>query len=101
MGKYKNVFLSPEEIVELKNLFFDWDTKVERLSEYMEISGRKYQNHFAVICKWAKEDDAKVEKEDNSKEKSAKKVNICNYQDTNEIDYDSLESLLLRNGDVG
>lgn len=59
-GKYENVFLSDEQVAELKNEFpSDWEQRIERLSEYMESSGRKYSNHLATIRMWAKEKSPK------------------------------------------
>ena len=50
-GKYGNVFLSDEEISELQtelsaSVLQDY---VERLSEYMESTGREYKSHAATI----------------------------------------------------
>lgn len=59
-GKYENVFLSDEQVAELKNEFpSDWMQRIERLSEYMESSGRKYSNHLATIRMWAREEAPK------------------------------------------
>ena len=59
-GKYENVFLSDEQVAELKNEFpSDWEQRIERLSEYMESSGRKYSNHLATIRMWAREETPK------------------------------------------
>ena len=59
-GKYENVFLSDEQVAELKNEFpSDWEQRIERLSEYMESSGRKYGNHLATIRMWAREETPK------------------------------------------
>ena len=64
-GKYENVFLSDEQVAELKNEFpSDWEQRIERLSEYMESSGRKYSNHLATIRMWAKEDSPKEPERD-------------------------------------
>lgn len=59
-GKYENVFLSDEQVAELKKEFpSDWEQRIERLSEYMESSGRKYSNHLATIRMWAREETPK------------------------------------------
>ncbi len=57
-GKYGNVFLSDEEISELQtelsaSVLQDY---VERLSEYMESTGREYKSHAATIRRWANAD---------------------------------------------
>ena len=44
----------------MKNEFpSDWEKRIERLSEYMESSGRKYSNHLATIRMWAREETPK------------------------------------------
>ena len=56
-GRYKNVFLSDEELTELPTL---WQTYIDRLSEYMASTGKQYQNHAATIRRWAAEDRKKA-----------------------------------------
>lgn len=56
-GKYQNVFLSNEEAAKLQKEFPEEAADmIEKLSEYMETSGKKYANHYAVLCKWIRED---------------------------------------------
>ena len=57
-GKYGNVFLSDGEISELQtelsaSVLQDY---VERLSEYMESTGREYKSHAATIRRWVSAD---------------------------------------------
>lgn len=59
-GKYQNVFFSDGQLEELKRDFpADWEQRIERLSEYMESSGKQYRNHLATIRMWAKEESPK------------------------------------------
>lgn len=59
-GTYKNVIFSDGQLEELKRDFpSDWEQRIERLSEYMESSGRKYSNHLATIRMWAREETPK------------------------------------------
>ena len=37
-----------------------WEKYVEKLSAYMESTGRKYKNHAATIRRWASEDSQKA-----------------------------------------
>ena len=37
----------------------DYDERIERLSEYIESTGKKYKNHLAVIRTWARKDGVK------------------------------------------
>lgn len=60
LGKYQNVFLSENQLEELRTDFpSDWDKRIERLSEYLEVSGKQYKNHLATIRMWAKEESHK------------------------------------------
>lgn len=59
-GKYNNVMLTQEEAVKLSGEFpAEAAGMIEKLSEYMETTGKKYANHYAVICKWIREDREK------------------------------------------
>ncbi len=60
-GMYENVFLTDEEYNALKEMFPDADSRIDRLSEYLKVTGKGYVNHFAVIRKWAREDAKKAE----------------------------------------
>ena len=57
-GKYGNVFLTEREMSELQEEFSDsvLQDYVERLSEYMESTGREYKSHAATIRRWANAD---------------------------------------------
>lgn len=56
-GTYKNVLLTDEDMNKLKSEFpDDWQSRIERLSEYIASSGRAYKNHLATIRAWAKKD---------------------------------------------
>lgn len=58
-GRYGNVFLSPEELENLKAELPDrYLYYIERLSCYIASSGKTYRNHAATIYKWAQEDEA-------------------------------------------
>lgn len=59
-GSYKNVLLSDEDLEKLKEEFpSDWQSRIERLSEYIASSGKKYKNHLATIRSWARNDKTK------------------------------------------
>ena len=54
---YQNVLLSDEEVQKLQAEFpADYQSRIERLSEYMASSGRRYKNHLATIRSWARRD---------------------------------------------
>lgn len=59
-GSYSNVLLSDEELEKLKAEFPDWERRIERLSEYIASSGKKYKSHLATIRSWARKDKEAV-----------------------------------------
>ena len=59
-GRYQNVFLTDKELASLQAEFpAVWESYIEKLSEYMASTGRRYQNHTATIRRWANEDRKK------------------------------------------
>ena len=61
-GKFRNVYLSDNEFEMLKQEFGDYEERIERLSVYMESSGKTYKNHYATVCDWAKREKPKSTK---------------------------------------
>ena len=55
-GPHSNVFLTAKELKQLQEKFPDWQQKIDRLSVYMQSSGKKYADHFSTICYWADQD---------------------------------------------
>lgn len=56
-GSYKNVLLSDEEMEKLMTEFpHDGIERIERLSEYIASTGKKYKSHLATIRSWARKD---------------------------------------------
>ena len=56
-GRYGNVFLTDVERAELQEDYPAlWQNYVERLSEYMASTGKKYENHAATIRRWVQKD---------------------------------------------
>ena len=56
-GEFENVFLSEEEIAKLKiKLGEDAERYIERLSNYIESSGKRYKSHYATILSWSEKD---------------------------------------------
>lgn len=61
LGRYENVSLSEKELSELQTeLPGAWEQYIERLSEYMASTGKKYSSHAATIRRWAAEDKKKA-----------------------------------------
>ena len=60
-GRYQNVFLTDEELADLQDSFPTvWGQYIEKLSEYMASTGKRYQSHAATIRRWAGEDAKKT-----------------------------------------
>ena len=56
-GMYENVLLTDEDYQKLQEEFpHDYSARIERLSEYIASTGKKYKNHLATIRNWAKRD---------------------------------------------
>lgn len=58
-GEYRNVLLTDEELAKLQEEFPDWKDRIDRLSSYVESSGKKYKSHYATIRNWAQKDGVK------------------------------------------
>ena len=60
-GRYQNVFLTDEELADLQaSLPTVWGQYIEKLSEYIASTGKRYQSHAATIRRWAGEDARKA-----------------------------------------
>ena len=58
-GLYENVLLTDEDYQKLKQEFpHDYSARIERLSEYIASTGKKYKNHLATIRNWARNEVA-------------------------------------------
>lgn len=55
-GEYKNVLLTDAELEKLKEEYPDYLIRIERLSGYIESTGKKYKSHYATIRVWARKD---------------------------------------------
>ena len=56
-GEYQNVLLTAQELAALQQLFpIDLPARIERLSEYIASTGKKYKSHYATIRSWANRD---------------------------------------------
>lgn len=58
-GEYNNVLLSDEDFEKLKAEFpNDYQKRIDRLSEYMQSTGKAYKDHLATIRSWARKEQA-------------------------------------------
>ena len=89
-GRYKNVYFTDEEYSQLITEFpNDYSERIERLSEYMEQTGKPYNNHLVTIRSWAKQDAEK----DKSKVKPSSVHNSFNSHEQQKYDFDVLEKV--------
>lgn len=59
-GTYQNVLLSDADYEKLKSEFpADYNERIERVSEYVAMNGKKYKDFLAVIRNWARRDTPK------------------------------------------
>ncbi len=56
-GEFKNVFLTQEEYSKLCQNVDDADGLIERLSAYIESTGKKYKSHYATLLNWNRKDN--------------------------------------------
>lgn len=59
-GLFNNVLLTDREFTQLRLTYKDYQDKIENLSSYMQQNGKMYADHYATICKWAREDAQKA-----------------------------------------
>lgn len=86
-GEYGNVLLTDEELDKLKAKFpSNYIAWIDRLSGYVESTGKKYKSHYATILNWSKRDD------------NTRASPSFGKFEQNEYDFDSLEEQLLANG---
>lgn len=56
-GSFSNVFLSTSELSDLKTRYPQhYEAKIERLSRYLESTGKTYRNHYSTLLDWLEED---------------------------------------------
>ena len=59
-GMYENVLFTDEEYQKLTEEFpHDYTDRIERLSEYIASTGKKYKSHLATIRSWARKETEK------------------------------------------
>lgn len=81
LGRFKNVILTQNELDELKGKFpNDYEAKIERLSRYLESTGKHYGNHFATLLEWLEKDTAEI-----SNDKSDKRTSSYDLDELDQI----------------
>jgi DNA-binding Lrp family transcriptional regulator len=64
--QFSNVILTVDELNDLKQYIPKWQEYIERLSNYMQSTGKTYKNHAATIRQWAIKDNAVINRADYS-----------------------------------
>lgn len=60
-GEYQNVILSDSQLLDLQSAFpAKWSAYIDRLSQYMESTGKHYNSHYATIKSWIEQDAKKA-----------------------------------------
>lgn len=62
-GKFQNVFLSSKEVAELEAAIPEWRDLVNRLSVYMESTGKEYKSHYATLISWHEQDNQRTKEQ--------------------------------------
>lgn len=94
-GEYKNVFLSDDELEKLKAEYPDYLDRIERLSSYVESTGKKYKSHYATIRNWARKDAEKPGRKEIVPSWMNKKNQFNNFPERDAENMDDLEAALL------
>ena len=90
-GVYKNVFLTEQELEDLKKDFpVVWPRMIDNLSTYMQTHGTEYADHAAVMRKWAAEDAKK------KKAKPGSGGNAFGYEAQREYSSEEMDELELK-----
>ena len=67
-GEYKNVLLTDTELEKLKAEYTsDYEDRIERLSCYIESTGKSYKSHLATIRNWDRMDKDRKKATENPK----------------------------------
>ena len=67
-GEYKNVSLTDEEYGKLKDKMQGHrEEMIEKLSTYMQSTGRNYKDHYATLVHWYEQDKGKLKEGSKSK----------------------------------
>jgi diadenosine tetraphosphatase ApaH/serine/threonine PP2A family protein phosphatase len=56
-GEFGNVWLSDDELMQLKNSHPDWEQWLNRLSLGKEMKGYVYHNDYAAILSWIRKQE--------------------------------------------
>ena len=67
-GFFSNVLLTDDELQKLAVEVPNYEDYIERLSHYIESSGKKYKSHYATILSWNRKDNSGKAKSEQNEE---------------------------------
>lgn len=83
-GEYKNISLTDEEYGKLKEQLKEHtDTMIDKLSRYIESSGKTYKNHYVTILNWYEQDKEKLSQK--NIHNGGSKTYSTNYEDSDTL----------------
>ena len=79
-GTFKNVFLTEDEVIDLKDILQSlFDNYIERLSTYIQSTGKTYKDHKATILSWFYKDRGNFKQTNKAKSYSLEDYEMGDY----------------------
>ncbi|QRG86449.1 replication initiator protein A [Bulleidia sp. zg-1006] len=79
-GTFQNVFLTEDEVIDLKEILQSlFDNYIERLSNYIQSTGKIYKDHKATILSWFYKDWGSVKQTNKAKSYSLEDYEMGDY----------------------
>lgn len=79
-GEYFNVLLTDSELQKWKSECPAWSYYIERLSSWMESSGKHYKSHLATMRNWYRDDQEKQQKKESDKKDKEKSYDLDKFK---------------------
>lgn len=79
-GTFQNVFLAEDEVTDLKEILQSlFDNYIERLSTYIQSTGKIYKDHKATILSWFYKDRGSIKQTNKAKSYSIEDYEMGEY----------------------
>ena len=79
-GTFQNVFLTESEVTDLKEILQSlFDNYIERLSTYIQSTGKTYKDHKATILSWFYKDRGSIKQTNKAKSYSLEDYEMGDY----------------------
>lgn len=62
-GDFTNVLLTDDEYSKLSRDYTDYEDRIQKLSYYIESTGKKYKSHYATVKSWARNEKKKTKQD--------------------------------------